>query len=224
MRVVVNVAASADGKLATRQREQLRISGPEDRDRVDELRAEVDAILVGSGTVLADDPSLVVAADERVAEREADGRPAQPTRVVLDSRARIPADARVLDDRARTVIVVAESAAQSDVDALEAANAEVVRTDGERVDVTDAVAALDERGIDRLLVEGGGEVIFSFVAAGLVDRLSVYLGSLLVGGRDAPTLVDGEGFVEDLPRLVLQGIERLDDGVLLRYDGPGQWE
>ena len=221
MRVVVNAATSVDGKLATRRREQLRLSGPADRGRVDALRAEVDAVLVGVGTVLADDPHLVVDDPDRVAAREANGRPGQPVRVVLDSRARTPTTARVLDDAARTVVVAADAAAAADVEALEAAGAEVVRAGDERVDVAAAVDALAARSVDALLVEGGGEVVASFVGAGLVDELSVYVAPVVVGGRDAPTLVDGEGFVDDLPRLSLRGVERLDDGVLLRYDGPG---
>ncbi len=69
-----------------------------------------------------------------------------------------------------------------------------------------------------MLAEGGGELVFSLFDAGLVDELSVYVGSFVVGGRDAPTLADGEGFVDGFPQLSLVGVERLDDGVLLRYD------
>ncbi len=221
MRVVVNAATSVDGKLATRRREQLRISGPDDLDRVDALRAEVDAVMVGVGTVLADDPSLTVDDPDRLAAREADGRPRQPARVVVDSRARTPADARVLDGRARTVVLVADVAGAEAVAALEAAGAEVVRAGDDRVDLPAGLAALEDRGVDALLVEGGGEIVFSCFAAALVDELSVYVGSLVVGGRDAPTLADGEGFVDDLPRLALRAVERIDDGVLLRYDVGG---
>jgi 2,5-diamino-6-(ribosylamino)-4(3H)-pyrimidinone 5'-phosphate reductase len=67
------------------------------------------------------------------------------------------------------------------------------------------------------MVEGGGEIVFSLFDAGLVDRLTLYVGSLLVGGRDAPTLADGEGFVDSFPALSLEGVERVDDGVLLDY-------
>jgi 2,5-diamino-6-(ribosylamino)-4(3H)-pyrimidinone 5'-phosphate reductase len=67
------------------------------------------------------------------------------------------------------------------------------------------------------MVEGGGELIYSLVAAGLVDRLSVFVGSLVIGGRDAPTLADGEGFVEGFPELTLDSVDRVDDGVLLEY-------
>jgi 2,5-diamino-6-(ribosylamino)-4(3H)-pyrimidinone 5'-phosphate reductase len=133
MRVVVNAAMSVDGKLATRQREPVRISGPRDFDRVDVLRAEVDAVLVGVGTVRADDPSLTVDDEDRLDARESAGRPRQPTRIVADSRARTPTDARVLDDAARSVVLVADSAAPDAVaDQLDAA-ADALASDRKRV-------------------------------------------------------------------------------------------
>jgi 2,5-diamino-6-(ribosylamino)-4(3H)-pyrimidinone 5'-phosphate reductase len=80
------------------------------------------------------------------------------------------------------------------------------------------MAALEDRGIGSVLAEGGGELLFSLFEAGLVDELSVYVGSFVIGGRDAPTLADGAGFVETFPQLSLQAVDRVDDGVLLRYD------
>lgn len=221
MHVLVNAATSVDGKLSTRDRRQVAISGPEDFDRVDRLRAAADAVLVGVGTVLADDPSLTLDEADRRVERLRNGRPGDPARAVLDSRARTPPDARVLDDDAATHLLVVEDAPDDRVEALTAAGTGVevhrVAADGDRVDVAAGLDALEAAGLDRLLVEGGGEVVFSLFAAGLVDELSVYVGSTLVGGRDAPTLADGEGFLD--PRdLTLTGVERLDDGVVLSYE------
>ncbi len=220
MHVTVNAATSVDGKLSTRDRRQVAISGPEDFDRVDRLRAAADAVLVGVGTVLADDPSLTLDDEDRRVERLRSGRSGDPARAVLDTRARTPPDARVLDDDAVTHVLVAEDAPDDRVETLTAAGTDVavhrVSADGGRVDVAAGLDALETAGVDRLLVEGGGEVIFSLFAADLVDELSVYVGSTLLGGRDAPTLADGEGFLD--PRdLTLTGVDRLDDGVVLSY-------
>ncbi|WP_267639771.1 2,5-diamino-6-(ribosylamino)-4(3H)-pyrimidinone 5'-phosphate reductase [Haloarchaeobius amylolyticus] len=217
MHVHVNAAMSADGKLASRTRAQLRISGPQDFERVDHVRAQNDGVMVGVGTVLADDPSLTLDDEERIGKRESTGQRPHPARVVADSKARTPTDARILDDTATTYVCVSEAAPDDRIAALEDAGAEVVVAGEERVDLAGALAELESRGIERLMVEGGGELIYSLFAAGLVDQLTVYVGAMVVGGRDAPTLADGEGFTADFPELELTGVERVDDGVLLRW-------
>jgi len=220
MRVVVNAAISADGKLSSRRREQIAISGEADFDRVDQLRADSDAVMVGVGTVLADDPSLTVDSEARREARRERGDPPNPTRVVADSQIRTPPDAAVLDDAAATLLLTSEAAPTDFVAQMEEAGATVVTAGENRVDLTAAFETLEAEGIDQLMVEGGGEIIASLFADGLVDELSVFVGSMIVGGREAPTLADGEGFTEDFPALKLTDIERLDDGVLLRYDVP----
>jgi len=220
MHVHVNAAESVDGKLSTREREQVAVSGAADFDRMDELRASSDAVLVGVGTVLADDPSLTVKDAERRERRVRNDRPANPARVVADSRARTPPDAEILDDSATTYVLVSEAAERGAVEALKSAGATVVVAGTDQVDLTTAFVRLEATGVERLMVEGGGELIFSLFEAGLVDRLTVFVGSVVIGGRDAPTLADGEGFSdsEAFPELTLTDVERTDDGVLLSYD------
>jgi len=217
MYVVVNAAQSVDGKLSTRRREQLAISGAEDFDRVDRIRAAADAVLVGVGTVLADDPHLTLDEEARRVERLRNGRAGNPARVVVDSTGRTPLDARILDDAATTYLLVSDAAATERREALAEAGATVIVAGGDRVDLADGVTALADRGVDRLMIEGGGEVIFSSLAAGIVDELQVYVGSFVVGGREAPTLADGDGFVESFPQLQLTDVDRIDDGVVLSY-------
>ena len=217
MHVVVNAAMSVDGKLAARTREQLAISGPEDFDRVDRIRAAADGVMVGVGTVLADDPHLTLDVTDRRVQRQRHGRPGNPARVVADSMARTPPDARLLDDEAATYIVVAEDAPEERRTALAEAGAKLIIGGDERVDIATAIDRLADEEVDRLMIEGGGELIYSAFAAERVDELSVFVGSKIIGGRDAPTLADGEGFVDEFPVLTLDDIERSDDGVVLHY-------
>jgi len=215
VRVTLNAAVSADGKISDASRRQLALSSEEDFERVDRLRAESDAVLVGIGTVLSDDPALTVKDEERAA------RHGQPVRIVVDSRARTPLDATVLDDEAETVVGVGGEAPRERVEELHERGAVVAETDSEdgRVDLRELLDTLEERGVERLMVEGGGEVIASLLADELVDEAYVYTSPLFVGGRDAPTLVDGEGFVgeEGYVGATLEEVECVGEGVLLRY-------
>ena len=222
MRVVVNAAMSADGKLSTRERRQVDISGPADFERVDELRAESDAVMVGVGTVVADDPSLTVDGEERRERRREAGRTEQPARVVADSRIRTPPDAAVLDDAAESYLLVSETAPTDFVQQMEEEGATVITAGENRVDLPAALEQLESHGVDQLLVEGGGEIIYSLFESDLVDRLSVFVGPVVIGGRDAPTLADGDGFVDEFPALRLAEVRRIDDGVLLVYEVPDE--
>ena len=201
-KVIVNCAMSADGKIALPDRTEVKISGEEDFERVHKLRNNVDAIIVGIGTVLADDPKLTVK-EEYVDE------PQHPLKVILDSDGRTPESAQLFD-KGDCLIVTTKDSDKEDW---------IKCGDGDRVDLEELVDKLSDMGVEEILVEGGGEVIYSFLKEGLVDELSIFVGSLIIGGRDAPTPADGDGAesIVDTIALKLKSFERMDDGILLRY-------
>ncbi len=211
-RVIVNCAMSADGKIALSSRRQTRLSSDEDIARVHRLRNRCDAILVGVETVLCDDPGLLVKARYvRKARR--------PLRVVLDSRGRTPPGAKVVSPDARTLIAVAGRPVRS----RWGQNVEVVAAGpGPMVSIPALLDELERRGVRSLLVEGGGETIWSFLRAGVVDRLMIYVGSLALGGK-GPTPCGGEGArsLEEAVRLRLALTRRLGGGILLVYEPLG---
>ncbi len=217
--IIINAAMSADGKLSTRERRQVRISGAEDFSRVDQMRASCDAILVGIGTVLADDPSLTVKSPVLREERKMRGADENPVRIVLDSDAKTPITADILKKgEGKRIIAVSEKADPRRVMALKE-YAEVITCGEDTVDLPSFVQELQKKGIATLMVEGGGTVIWSFVSQGLFDELNIYIGSMIIGGKTAPTLADGEGFVDEslFPGLILDHVRQMDDGVLIRW-------
>ena len=219
--VFINMAMSADGKVSSVRREQLRISGARDFDRVDSLRASSDAIMVGIGTVLADNPSLTVKSEKRREERKRSGKPENPIRVVVDSEARTPTDAEVLNRGAgMRIIAVSKRAIVEDVGRLGAkADTEVVVCGSEEVDLKELLYLLWQRGVNRLMVEGGGTLNWSLLSQRLVDEVYIYVGNVVIGGDGAPTPVGGPGFVseEELVKLELISADKMDEGVLLKW-------
>ena len=217
--VVVNVAMSADGKLSTRERRQVRISGKQDFTRVDRLKAGCDAVMVGIGTVLADDPSLTVKGEDCRQHRIDQGFPEHPARIVVDSHARIPPNASVLNKGSGCrILAVSEVADLVKVAALKP-YATVICTGKEEVDLAALMDELGARGIRRLMLEGGGELIAGMMKAGLVDEIYTFIGNMIIAGRNAPTLADGEGFIveAEFPRLSLIEMRRIEQGVLLHW-------
>ncbi|MFQ5828233.1 MAG: bifunctional diaminohydroxyphosphoribosylaminopyrimidine deaminase/5-amino-6-(5-phosphoribosylamino)uracil reductase RibD [Candidatus Methylomirabilia bacterium] len=187
--VTMKAALTLDGKIAAWDRTARWITGSAARQEGHRLRSQSDAILVGIGTVLQDDPLLTV--------RLPDPWPREPFRVVVDSQARTPPVARVLTlgNPKRTLIAVVEHAPRHRVRALEVTGVVVLRLparDG-RVDLAALLAELAKREVVALLLEGGAELNAAFLEAGLVDRVAVFLAPLLVGGAGAPSLVGGHG-------------------------------
>ncbi|MDD1695066.1 MAG: 2,5-diamino-6-(ribosylamino)-4(3H)-pyrimidinone 5'-phosphate reductase, partial [Methanoregula sp.] len=184
--VIVNAAMSADGKLSTRERRQVKISGVQDFNRVDRLKAGCDAVMVGIGTVLADDPSLTVKAEECRDNRVRMGADEHPVRIVIDSHARTPPGASVLHKGpGKRIIAVSEQADERKVEELRKFATVIVAGD-DRVDLTQLMEALDTLGIKRIMVEGGGTLIAGMIADGLVDEIYTFIGNIVIGGKDAP--------------------------------------
>lgn len=217
--VVVNVAMSADGKLSTRERRQVKISGAQDFNRVDRLKATSDAVMVGIGTVLADDPSLTVKGEECRQHRKSRGADEHPARIVVDSRARIPLTASVLHKGTGLRIVAVSGQADPGKIAALKHSATVIVAGTTEVDLCTLMDELGTMGIQRVMVEGGGELIAGLIRAGLVDEIYTFIGNMIIGGRDAPTLADGEGFIkeEEFPRLTLIETHRIESGILLHW-------
>jgi len=196
---------SVDGKIALRDGRGVRLSNEEDLRRVHRLRAEVDAVLVGVGTVLKDDPKLTVKPEY------ASG--GNPLRVIVDSDGKTPVTAGVLDGSAPTLI-----ATTMDCD-RRFPRAQVFRAGKDEVDLRALLDHLWERGVRTLLVEGGSTIIWSFLRERLADELKVFVGSAVIGGQTTPTLAGGNGVesIENGIRLRLERVDRIGDGVLLEY-------
>jgi diaminohydroxyphosphoribosylaminopyrimidine deaminase/5-amino-6-(5-phosphoribosylamino)uracil reductase len=181
------MAASLDGKVAARDGTSRWITGEAARRDVHRLRAAADAIVVGAGTALADDPSLTV--------RDPSYRGRPPLRVLVDARGRVPATGDLFDDAAPTLVATTASAAADRRDAWVRAGAEVVELEGEgRVALDALMAHLGKRDVQSALLEGGPTLAWGAVEDGLVDKVVVYLAPKLIGGEDAPTVLGGRGF------------------------------
>ncbi len=212
--VRINSAMSADGKISSIERRQIKISSPEDLERVKRLRAESDAIMVGIGTVLADDPGLKIKSPDLRNMRIQRGLSENPLRVVADSLARTPPLAGVLGDGC--IVAVSEAAPSERLKVLED-RCDVVVVGNDKVDLKELLGELWRRGARTLMVEGGATLNWSLIEAGLVDEISVYIGSMIIGGESAPTLVDGVGFCKDFPQLELVSVEKVGGGALLSW-------
>lgn len=215
--VFINAAMSADGKIATIERRQTRISGSLDFDRMDELRASADAIMVGIGTVISDNPSLTVKSKNRMEKRLATGLSEHPVRIVVDSLARTPVDADIfIKGEGKRIIAVSESAPAEKVRRLSKL-ADIICTGKKDVDLARLLPELKKRGINRLMVEGGATLNWGLISNGLVDEVYTFVGNIIIGGKNAPTLVDGDGYASGFCRLALISCQNVEDGILIKW-------
>ncbi len=207
-------AMTLDGKIATRTGASRWITNARSRETVHQLRGQMDAILIGSGTALADDPLLTA--------RPAG--PRRPLRVVLDSQARLPLQSRLLSslEEGPVLIAVAQSAPSDQVNTLLAAGAEVwqspVDGDPRRISLAGLLKELALRKVTNLFVEGGGQVLGAFLDSRVIDEVHCFIAPTLIGGEEAPGPMGGLGFsqMNELPRLHAPEIRELDGDVYIR--------
>lgn len=214
--VVLSCCVSLDGYLDDASGERLVLSNPADLDRVDEVRSGVDAILVGAGTVRADDPRLVVRSASRRALRRALGQPSTPLKVTLTASGDLDAGARIFGEPGQTLVLCASPALGRTREALRS-RATVVDA-GETPSMADVLRILHARGVRRVMVEGGRTLLTQLLTAGLADELQLALAPLFVGDSRAPRFVDDGRFPWDAGRrAALAEVRQVGDVVVLRY-------
>jgi 2,5-diamino-6-(ribosylamino)-4(3H)-pyrimidinone 5'-phosphate reductase len=218
--VFINVAMTADGKIDTVERKGAAISSPRDKERVDRLRADADAIMVGGRTLLDEDPKLTVKSEALRAERVANGLSPNPIKVGIVTEANITADSQFLNaGPANIVIFTTQRTSKEHLALLTSRHVDVYVDKAEQVDLQSALAVLKEIGVERLMVEGGSTLNFELIRLGLVDEVIAYVAPMIFGGESAPTMAAGSGLKqsEAIPLKLIQSETWEDGGVLLRY-------
>ena len=221
--VFINVAMTADGKIDTIERRGATISSPRDKERVDRMRAEADAVMVGGNTLLTENPKLTVKSAELRAEREARGLTPNPVKVGIASIADLKPDSDFLAaGPAHIVIFTTQRTSKEQLELLRARGVDVFVHNTGRVDLPQALSTLKELGINQLMVEGGGTLNFELLRLSLVDELMAYIAPLAFGGESAPTLAAGPGLVRSaaIPLKLVDAEIWEDGGVLLKYQFP----
>lgn len=185
MYVILNAAMSIDGKISTRGNDSS-FSSRKDWIRVHKLRSSVDGIVVGISTVLEDNPMLNV----RYYSKGKD-----PVRIIIDSKARIPLNSRIIKSskKIQTIVGTTRNAPIRKINALKKVGVQVLFSGKRKVNIKSLFQQLENLGLKRILVEGGGEINWSVLKTGLANELIVTISPVVVGGRNAKTLVEGEG-------------------------------
>lgn len=205
--VTAKFACSLDGKIATHTGESQWITGPAARQKGHELRQLSDGILIGGGTALADDPRLTT----RLAT--GDGRePSHPTRVVLDTKGKLPETLNLFSGKlpGQTLLAVSDQISAADRQRLTRPGVELIQTKLNgcgRIDIHHLLEQLGQRGMQSLMVEGGGQVLGSFFEAGAVDEVWAFIAPKIIGGQTAPGPIGGMGFGKLQDALELENIE-----------------
>lgn len=224
-RVIINVAASADGKIDSYLRQGTSISSLSDKERVDRLRADVDAILVGGHTLLAEDPKLTIKSMDLRKKRLEQGLSENPAKIGVVSEISLEEGVEVIQNfmstgPAKKFIFTTSKTSAGILEKLKSADVTVYVDNDNRVDLPKLFQILEQHGIHSVMVEGGGTLISELVRLELVDLISIYIAPKILGGATSPTFADGKGFPPDsAPSLQLLSCEKIDDlgGVLLKY-------
>lgn len=209
----LKTAMTLDGKIATSTGDSRWVTNEASRQYVHRLRHNNSAIMVGIGTVLADDPLLTT--------RLNDGKGNNPIRVIVDSKGRIPLDSAVLkcNETMKTIVAVSQATDPVKIKRIEQKGAEVLIAPlkKDKVDLTFLVKALGERKIDSLLIEGGSALNFSALKEGIVDKIIAFIAPKIIGGNNAKTPVGGEGisYMKDAMLFNNIGIERFGDDIMI---------
>lgn len=210
--VILSAAMTIDGKIASKNGDP-EISDEEDWKSVHKLRTEVDAIMVGKGSILKDNPKL------HIKYYDHNGY----YRIVLDSNLSIPIESNVVTyepDTYPTIIVTTENAPVDRIKKFEAKNVNIIKSgNGNEVDIVKLMPILYKKGIQRILLEGGAMLNWSFIKNHLVDELRITIGPWMVGGKDALSLVEGEGYAKmcESPRYYLSNVKKNNNYVTLYY-------
>ncbi|MEV4843191.1 dihydrofolate reductase family protein [Micromonospora matsumotoense] len=215
--VLLSCATSIDGYIDDATEQRLLLSNAEDMDRIDAVRASCDAILVGAGTIRADDPRLVVRSAQLRAARQSAGLPPSPVKVTLTARGLLDPAARFFTvGDAEKIVYCAGPVVDKTAELL--AGAATVVDAGDPLDPARALADLAGRGVQRLMVEGGATVHAQFLTAGLADELHLVVAPFFVGDRRAPRFV-GDGTFPWHPgrRARVAEVRQIGDVVLVRY-------
>ena len=210
-RVILSGAMSIDGKIATRAGDS-GISSDHDLLRVHKLRSDVDAVVVGRGTVYADDPLLTV--------RRVGGR--NPTRVILGSKGTIPTGSNILRTAGEipTIMACAAGITRQERSILNEYHVEIIEAGEGIIDLKELLFILYEKGIQSILLEGGGRTNWEFIRQDLVDTILIAIAPFVLGGSSATSLVGGAGFerISDSVRFRLEGVTRMQTELLLEYN------
>ena len=208
--VILSAAISIDGKIATKTGDS-KLSSKQDSIRLHKLRSKVDAILVGKNTVAIDDPLLTV--------RHTKGK--NPIRIVLDSKGTLSDKSKILQtsDKIKTIIVVSKKITKSNYNKLNKFPVELIVTGDSSVNIKSLLRKLSTKKIKTILVEGGGTINWEFIKHNIFDELIVTLSPFLVGGNNAISFVEGDGFdkISKSPNLRLKSVKRLKNHLVLHY-------